>query len=127
MGTVLFAEDEEMLRRLIGRSLRDKGFEVLEAASGIEAVRVARAHHGVIHLLLTDIVMPGLTGRELAEQLRLVRPEMRVLFISGYYAEEQLQLAPGSAFLGKPFTPAELLDKIHAVLAIEDGTRELAQ
>ncbi len=126
METVLFAEDEEMLRRIIGRSLRDKGFHVIEAADGSAALGAAHEYAGPIHLLLTDIVMPGLTGRELAEQLRRVRPGIRVLFISGFYTEGQLQLGTGNAFLGKPFTPAELLAKVGAVLGAETSAPEPA-
>jgi two-component system, cell cycle sensor histidine kinase and response regulator CckA len=112
--TVLFAEDEDMLRRLVARLLREYGYTVIDAASGTDALRAAAAHEGPIDLLLTDIMMPGLNGPDLATRVRMNRPEVRVLYISGFLNEAELD--PGSNFLGKPFTPSDLLDKIRSVL-----------
>src|SRR5208282_6795906 len=79
---VLLVEDADALRKLARSFLKDRGFQVLAAANGEEAVRVAASHKGPIHLLLTDVIMPGMNGRVLAEHLLPKRPEMRVLYIS---------------------------------------------
>ena len=114
-GTVLLAEDEVTVRRLAVRVLRRGGYTVLEAGDGEEALRAARAHAGPIHLLVTDVVMPRLGGRGLASRLREMRPDVPVLYISGYN-EEAVQhhgvLDPDPAFLGKPFTAEQLLTAV---------------
>jgi CheY-like chemotaxis protein len=79
--TVLLVEDEDSIRTLLGRKLRDRGYQVLEAREGQAAVDLCRRHQGPIHLLLTDVVMPRVGGRELAERLAPMRPDMRVLYI----------------------------------------------
>lgn len=112
--TILFAEDEELLRRMIARSLREGGFRVVEAQGGMEALKAAAAQPSPIDLLLADILMPDMDGRELARRLISRRPEMKVLFISGYYKEAELE--SGSNFLGKPFTPGELLSRVRQLL-----------
>src|SRR5205823_4146717 len=104
--TVLVVEDEAAVRALIGRTLRDCGYTVLEAARGPEALRLAEQHPGPIHLLVTDVVMPGLGGRQVAERLTALRPGVRVLFISGYTDEAVLRhgvQGSGMALLQKPF------------------------
>jgi len=115
---VLLVEDEEPVRKLIRRILRDSGYTVLEAASGAEALTVHRTHGGPIHLLLTDVMMPGPGGPELAEQLRRESPDLRVLFMSGYAPDDRLEHAieAGAQFLQKPFTPRALTNAVCRVL-----------
>jgi PAS domain S-box-containing protein len=116
--TVLLAEDEEGVRALARHVLSECGYTVLEAADGEEALRVAEAHAGPIDLLATDVVMPRLGGRELAERLLPQRPGTRLLYLSGHATEPVLQ--PGSrataAFLQKPFLPRDLAQKVREVL-----------
>jgi CheY-like chemotaxis protein len=117
--TVLVAEDDAMVRSLIRRVLRAHGYETLEAADGATAVRLCERHPGPIHLLLTDVVMPELGGRELVERLAQLRPEMRVLFMSGYTDDAIVQHGvPDSdiPFVQKPFTPDALARKVREVL-----------
>jgi CheY-like chemotaxis protein len=116
--TVLLAEDEAILRAFMVRLLRRLGYQVLAAANGEEALRVAGLHRRDIHLLITDVVMPKLGGVELANQLLGSHPELKVLFISGHADDHSLQSAPRvrAAFLQKPFTSAVLVQKIRALL-----------
>jgi len=117
--TVLLAEDEENVRRLARRSLESQGYTVLEASSGSEAVRVAREYPGPIHLLVTDVVMPGMGGREAAETLRARRSDLKVLFVSGYTDDAVVRhgiVEADEAFLQKPFTPLTLAKKVRGVL-----------
>ena len=117
--TVLVVEDRDDVRRLTCKLLRGYGYLVLEAAGGEEALRIANGHAGGIHLLLTDVVMPGLSGSELATALSLRRPETRVLYMSGYADDSIVRrgvLEPGVALLAKPFTPDGLLRKVSEVL-----------
>jgi len=131
--TVLLVEDEEAVRTLVREILRMHGYAVLEARHGGEAILISQRHQGPIHLLLTDMVMANMSGKELAEHLKPLRPEMNVLFISGY-SEEQLggmgnraslpsefpdrdgSGAFGDAFLPKPFSPKTLASKVREVL-----------
>jgi PAS domain S-box-containing protein len=124
--TILLVEDEQMLRALVRDILRRKGHTVLEAAHGDEALHLSRNHPGRIDLLLTDVVMPGLSGRQVAERLTLLRPEMRVMYMSGYtddaiirYGVEQ----ETAAWIDKPFTPASLLAKVRETLDRRDASR----
>ena len=117
--TVLLVEDQDDVRNLSLRILEREGYVVLSAASGQAALTLATSHDGRIHLLLTDVVMPGLSGREVAEQLAALRPGIRVLFMSGYTDNVIAQrgvLDPGMAFLSKPFTPETLAAKVRDVL-----------
>jgi two-component system cell cycle sensor histidine kinase/response regulator CckA len=117
--TILVAEDQSEVRRLALRILRSNGYELLEASSGPEALQLSRGHSGPIHLLVTDVIMPGMTGRELASRLLATRPEMKVLYVSGYTADvigREGVLEPGVAYLPKPFTPAQLSIKVREVL-----------
>src|SRR5437868_9254296 len=91
--------------------LRESGYEVLVARHGNEALILARQHPGVIHLMLTDVVMPQMSGRELAEQLTLLRGDMRVVYMSGYTDDAIVHhgvLEEGTAFIGQPFSPNSL-------------------
>jgi CheY-like chemotaxis protein len=117
--TILLVEDQENLRSLIGEVLEDAGYKVLSAAGGPEALDLSENHPGLIHLLLSDAVMPAMSGRELAEALRGTRPEIRTLFISGYSNDviarsgDPENVVP----LEKPFGRASLLQRVRETLA----------
>jgi two-component system, cell cycle sensor histidine kinase and response regulator CckA len=118
-GTILLAEDDDAVRAIAREALERAGYQVLAAADGAAALTLAGAHPGTIDLLLTDVIMPGMNGRELAATLGKWRPGLRVLFASGYtdnVLAGQDALAPGMALLDKPFTPAELARKVRDVL-----------
>jgi CheY-like chemotaxis protein len=117
--TVLVAEDEAGIRALVRKILNKQGYKVLEASNGQEALRVAASHPEPIHLLLTDVVMPGMNGRELFEQLSATRPNLKVLFISGYTGDDLTDkgsLPQGGEFLQKPFSLAVLIEKTRITL-----------
>jgi len=116
---ILLVEDEDAVREPARRVLVQNGYTVLEARHGEEALRVCEQHEGTIHLMVTDVVMPEMSGRELAERLALLQPEMKVLYISGYTHNAIAShgvLEPGIAFLQKPFTPDALVCKVREVL-----------
>jgi two-component system, cell cycle sensor histidine kinase and response regulator CckA len=118
-AVVLLAEDRPDVRRFTARVLRESGYEVLEAEGGESALALAREYAGPIQVLLTDAVMPHMSGRVLAEQLRTMRPGIKVVFMSGYTDDavrERNVVAPGITFLQKPFTPARLTAAIRSVL-----------
>jgi PAS domain S-box-containing protein len=117
--TVLVVEDEEVVRKLIDQALRKYGYEVLEAASGAEALQVCEAHRTRIPLMITDVVMPQMSGRELAARLRDQHPETRVLYMSGYTDDAVVRhglLDASMSFLQKPFTPGVLVRKVRETL-----------
>ncbi|OLC01715.1 MAG: hypothetical protein AUH45_10585 [Gemmatimonadetes bacterium 13_1_40CM_69_22] len=117
--TILLVEDEHLVRLLARKVLERAGYRVLVAAGGAEALDLAERYAGPIHLLLSDVVMPGMNGRELMRRLAQLRPDLRVLYMSGYADEAVAQhgvLDPGTAFLQKPFTPGGLADKVRGVL-----------
>jgi CheY-like chemotaxis protein len=117
--TVLVVEDHEAVRRLTVEILKSYGYRALETARGGEALLVAERHPEPIHLLLTDVVMPGMTGRELADRLKPLRPEMRVLYMSGYAADviaHRGVLDSGVNYIQKPLGPSALAAKIREVL-----------
>jgi PAS domain S-box-containing protein len=117
--TILLAEDEPSLRRLIARVLRTEGYTVLEAADGNEALALAQANGVKIQLLITDVIMPGLSSKMLAEWLKQVNPAVRVLFISGYINNNAVRDAmskPGTFFLQKPFNPSDLSKKVREAI-----------
>jgi PAS domain S-box-containing protein len=117
--TILLAEDEPSLRQLMARVLRTQGYTVLEAADGHEALALAQANGAKIQLLLTDVIMPGLSGKTLAEWLGQVNPAVRVLFISGYINNNAVRDAmskPGTFFLQKPFNPLDLAQKVREAI-----------
>jgi PAS domain S-box-containing protein len=117
--TVLVVEDEVNLRRLTHQFLENQGYTVLEAADGAAAVQICVAHQGTIHLLLTDVIMPGMNGRELAQRVSEIRPNMKVLYMSGY-TENAIghngTLDAGITLLQKPFTLHALKAKVREVL-----------
>ena len=117
--TVLLVEDEPSVRGLAARVLRNQGYEVLEAVNGDEALQIANRHKGKIDLLLTDVVMPQIGGKELYDQLKPMRADLKVLFTSGYTETailHQGELPPGVAFLQKPFSPIFLTHKVREIL-----------
>jgi len=117
--TILLAEDEEAVRKAVRQTLTRHGYRVLETAGGPAALALVKSHPGPIHLLLTDVVMPGMSGRELADRLTADRPELRVLFMSGYTDDAVVRhgmLEPGLAYLQKPFCPDVLAEKVREVL-----------
>ena len=117
--TILLVEDEESLRTMACVFLESKGYTILEAENGQKAVEIARQHKGQIHLLLTDVIMPGMSGRELAESLAASRAGIKLLYMSGYTGELVTQhgiLNPGLQLLEKPFTRDSLLSRVRAVL-----------
>jgi PAS domain S-box-containing protein len=117
--TVLLVEDEEAVRKLAHQVLDMNGYKVLVAADPAEALRLCRQHEGPIHLMITDVVMPGMSGRELAERLIATRPEMELVYMSGYTDDAIVHhgvLDAGVAFLQKPFTPDALGRKVREIL-----------
>ncbi|MGC2390327.1 MAG: response regulator, partial [Candidatus Acidiferrum sp.] len=117
--TILLVEDEEAVRELASRILSAKGYSVVAAKSTHEAEQFIAKHPGRIHLLLTDIIMPGVSGRELAKRITARHPKTRVLYMSGYTDNVLAQggvLEAGLSFLQKPFTPGALIQKVRDVL-----------
>jgi len=122
--TILVVEDAPAVRAVTRQVLERQGYTVLEAPNGGAALVLATKHHGPIHLLLTDVVMPGVNGRQLAEQLARPRPDMMVLFTSGYTDDSVVRhgvLESGIAYLQKPFTPDGVARKVREVL---DSSRD---
>jgi len=128
-GTILVVEDEDAVRTLAKRTLGAAGYTVLTAASGSEALSTCKAHRGELNLLLTDVVMPRMSGKTLAKRLSALYPRIKVLFMSGYTDDAIVQhgvLDPGVRLISKPFTPADLTRKVQEVLSegvtnVEDG------
>lgn len=121
--TVLLAEDEDAVRRLVQRALELHGYSVLPARSGEEAEQLERAHMGPIHLLITDVVMPGMGGRELADTIKSRRPQLKILYMSGYTNDEVVRhgvTLQRDAFLQKPFTPSGLVAMVRAAFGGAD-------
>ena len=127
--TVLLVDDDMLVSKLAEASLSSQGYTVLSAHDSDQALRVSDEHQGPIHLLITDQVMPPfMSGQELATCLRLLRPDLKVLYISGYGAADAVADEVGDAFAGflaKPFSPQDLVDKVDAlVMAPEPGDLE---
>jgi two-component system, cell cycle sensor histidine kinase and response regulator CckA len=120
--TILLVEDEEAIRDLVREILKRRGYEVLEARHGQEALSACERHDGRIHLLLTDVLMPQMSGRDLAKRVRIRRPGVKVLFVSGYPDDTVLPegVGPGAAYLSKPFTPDALTSKVRELLDAPD-------
>lgn len=125
--TVLLVEDEEGVRELVRDILQEKGYALLAARDAEEAIQTSGRHCGPIHLLLTDVVMPRISGRMLAERLAPLRPEMRVLYVSGYTENAIVHhgvLDHGTAFLQKPFSAETLAQEVWEVLGAVPPKRE---
>lgn len=118
--TILLVEDEQAVRALAVRVLRRRGFQVIEAADGKDALRLAEQASQPIDLLVTDLIMPGVDGPALATRLLPSRPTMRVLFMSGYMEQDVRERSDitHADFLGKPFLPEDLIGKVEAILAV---------
>jgi len=117
--TVLLVEDEESVRQLVRDTLEARGYKVLEAEDGEAGLQTAKEFAGTIDVIITDVVMPGMSGRELAQRVTEARPETKVLYLSGYTEEaiaHEGALDPGTAFLQKPFTLQVLSRKVREVL-----------
>jgi two-component system, cell cycle sensor histidine kinase and response regulator CckA len=117
--TVLLVEDEDSVRELVRETLHSKGYTVMEAPDGISGMKVAETHDGKIDILITDVVMPGMSGRELAQRVSAARADIKVLYLSGYTEDAIIHegvLDPGTAFLQKPFTLQALARKVRDVL-----------
>ena len=117
--TVLLVEDEESVRTLTRSLLEEAGYTVIEASNGTHALEIAGRHSGSIHLLLTDVVMPGMNGRALAQKMIAVRPKTRVLYLSGYtgsFSSDGELFEAGASLVQKPFSRATLLRKLREAL-----------
>jgi len=126
-GTILLVEDEAVVRQLVRGVLQMNGFNVIEATNGLEALATSQEYAGPIDLLLTDVVMPRMGGRELAEHLRQMRPATKSLFMSGYTDDAIVHhgvLDAGLAFIQKPFTPAALIRKVRELLEAQKRESE---
>jgi len=124
--TILVVEDEEQVRTLVSAVLRRAGYQVLEAQNGGEGLLISEQYAGPVALLLTDVIMPRMNGRELAERLQQTRPDMRVLYVSGHTDNLALQRTTDDAslaFLAKPITPQALLRKVRETLGPGSGLR----
>ena len=128
--TILLVEDDEMVRTLVRETLEREGYRILDAGGPIEARRIAEQYCGAIHLMITDVVMPKVNGRELAEQIVRGRGDLRVLYMSGYTDNAVLNsgiLAKDVAFLQKPFSPWALIEKVREVLESDGRSRSAGE
>src|SRR5207344_1001495 len=121
--TILLAEDEPAVRKLVRDALEQLGYTVLTAADGYEAMRILEVHPGAVHLLLTDVIMPLMSGPELVKRVRSVKPATKVVYMSGY-TDDTLAFhgfsQQNNGFIQKPFNAAVLADKIRKVLSEDD-------
>jgi len=128
--TVLLVEDEESVRELVRVTLAARGYNVLEAENGESGLRIAESFKDPIDILVTDVLMPGIGGRELAKKLLALRPGISVLYLSGYTEDVVVTpgaLGPGTAFLQKPFTLQNLAKKVHEVLRSKPAPKSIAK
>jgi two-component system cell cycle sensor histidine kinase/response regulator CckA len=124
--TVLLVEDEAAVRSIVCTTLTRSGYSVLEAPNGDVAMHISASHQGRIHLLLTDLVMPGMSGREVAREMAILRPGIRILFMSGHTGDNVVArevLEREAAFLQKPFAPDDLARTVRAVLDAPSTSR----
>lgn len=128
--TILVVDDDNNVRALLQETLKMKGYHVLEAQFNSGALMASGRHRGTIHLMIADVMMPGINGRELGRRLELLRPDMKILYISGYPKEVLLDekiLDEKSFFLQKPLSPETLLPKIREILDATAGYHESAE
>jgi len=122
--TILVVEDDDAVRKMTGEFLKIKGYTVVEARNAPDAIQFTKGHSGPIDLVLTDVVMPGMKGRELVERLESIRPGMKVLYMSAYTEDAIINfgiLSPGTAFIEKSFSPDDLACKVREVLEATQG------
>ena len=114
----MLVEDEETVRRLFKEAMERSGYQVLEARDGRHGWEVFQGHPGPINLLVTDVVMPQMSGRELAERILGIRPEVEVLFMSGYTSDARVahSISQAAGFLQKPFLPNKLVESVREAL-----------
>ncbi len=120
--TILLVEDEASVRRLAREFLEISGYTVLEAGNGADAIQLAEQHDSTIHLMVTDVVMPGMSGWELARSMRDRRADMKVIYMSGYTdkaVDQNGGFDPGTVFLQKPFPLSTLAEKVRELLGAE--------
>jgi len=118
MKTLMVVDDDQQSVSLFRKILQEHGYEVLFARAGEMALKVCRMHMGRLDLLITDVIMPGMSGQQLADQLQSLRPKVPILFISGIV---NATAVPGDAFLAKPFTPDQLVSKVQELLEPPKG------
>jgi len=121
--TVFIVEDDDVLRKFVQEVLQSYGYRLLVAENGEDALRVCKEHDGQIDLMITDVVMPKMGGREAAERLQPLYPRMKVIYMSGYTDDAIVHhgvLEPGLNFLEKPFTPEGLARKVRETLESEN-------
>jgi two-component system cell cycle sensor histidine kinase/response regulator CckA len=118
-GTILLVEDEKDLRVLNARGLTSRGYTVLQAGNGVEAIEVLEHHSGAIDLVVSDVVMPEMDGPSLLKELRRRRPELKIIFVSGYAQDAFANNEPEGqyAFLAKPFQLKDLIAKVKSTIA----------
>jgi two-component system, cell cycle sensor histidine kinase and response regulator CckA len=124
--TILVVEDDDAVRRMTREFLKIKGYAIIEARSAIEAIQAVSQRGDRIDLVLTDVLMPGMKGRELVERLAELRSDLKVLYMSAYTEDAAINigvLSPGTEFIEKPFSPDELAAKIREVLGQAPKTR----
>jgi two-component system cell cycle sensor histidine kinase/response regulator CckA len=127
--TILLVEDDQHVQRIVGNILRRSGYRLLTASGAEEALRLVEEEGGTIHLLLSDLVMPGTSGRELAEQIQVLRPDISILYMSGYTDDVVIRrgvLEAGMAFIQKPFGAEDLVRRVRDVLDSQDDRKEAA-
>jgi two-component system cell cycle sensor histidine kinase/response regulator CckA len=120
--TILVVDDSSVVRKVTKNMLEQAGYRVVLASDGYAAMKALQEYPGAIHLLLTDVVMPGMNGSELARQVLVVRPDTRVLFMSGVVGPSDLQ--PGRPFLPKPYGQIDLLRKVEEILTPAAGSSQ---
>jgi DNA-binding response OmpR family regulator len=126
--TILLVEDDPHVQRIVGNILRRSGYHLLTASGAEEALELVEAEDGTIHLLLSDLVMPGTSGRELAEQIQVLRPDIAILYMSGYTDDVVIRrgvLEAGMAFIQKPFGADDLARRVRELLD-NQGARMVA-
>ncbi|HJT88982.1 MAG TPA: ATP-binding protein [Bryobacteraceae bacterium] len=128
--TIMLVEDDEMVRNLVRETLEREGYKLLDASDPVEARRLAENYKGALHLLITDVIMPRINGRELAQQICQRRPDIKVLYMSGYTDSAIVNsgiLQREVAFLQKPFTPVALIQKVREVLESDNRTHRAVE